>query len=193
MSVLRSVLMHMFGRPRGVLGKLGGMIMARMNADCGAWVTELLEIGSRDSVLEVGFGPGVVIERVAALASAGTVAGIDQSLEMLEQARARNAAAVRNGRVDLRRGSVESLPFQDASFDKALAINSTQLWPDAVAGLREIKRVMKSGGRIALGFTRYSGQPKKGLTETLAAAGFTSAHIAETDRGFCALATKPST
>ena len=193
MSVLRSVLMHMFGRPRGVLGKLGGMIMARMNADCGAWVTELLEIGSRDSVLEVGFGPGVVIERVAALASAGTVAGIDQSLEMLEQARARNAAAVRNGRVDLRRGSVESLPFQDASFDKALAINSTQLWPDAVAGLREIKRVMKSGGRIALGFTRYSGQPKKGLTETLAVAGFTSAHIAETDRGFCALATKPST
>jgi len=169
------------------------MIMARMNADCGAWVTELLEIGSRDSVLEVGFGPGVVIERVAALASAGTVAGIDQSLEMLEQARARNAAAVRNGRVDLRRGSVESLPFQDASFDKALAINSMQLWPDAVAGLREIKRVMKSGGRIALGFTRYSGQPKKGLTETLAVAGFTSAHIAETDRGFCALATKPST
>jgi len=51
------MLMQMFGRPRGVPGRLGGIIMARTNSDCGAWVTELLEIGSCDSVLEVGFGP----------------------------------------------------------------------------------------------------------------------------------------
>jgi hypothetical protein len=49
---------------------------------------------------------------------------------MVEQARARNAAAIESGRVDLRRGSVESLPFDDDTFDKALAINSMQVWPD---------------------------------------------------------------
>jgi ubiquinone/menaquinone biosynthesis C-methylase UbiE len=183
--------MRMFGRPQGVLGRLGGIIMARMNADCGAWVSEVLEIGPRDSVLEVGFGPGVVIQRVLKLAPAGNVAGIDQSREMVEQARARNATAIQSGRADLRHGSVESLPFEDNSFDKALAINSMQVWPDAVAGLREIRRVMKSGGRIALGFTRYSGQPNQGLIETLALAGFTKAYMAETDRGFYALAIKP--
>jgi SAM-dependent methyltransferase len=191
MNFTRSVLTSMFGRPRGVLGKLGGIIMARMNADCGAWVADLLEIGPKDSVLEVGFGPGVVIQRVSKLAPAGTVAGIDPSREMVGQARARNAAAIKSGHVDLRRGSVESLPFADNSFNKALAINSMQLWPDAVTGLCEIKRVVKPGGRVALGFTRYSGQPKKGLTDTLAAAGFADAHMAETDCGFCALATKP--
>ncbi len=148
-------------------------------------------MGPSDSVLEVGFGPGVVIRRISALASAGTVAGVDQSHEMLEQARARNAAAFRSGRVDLRRGSVESLPFKNSSFDKALAINSMQLWPNAVAGLCEIKRVMKSGGTVALGFTRYSGQRKTGLTETIRAAGFTNAQMAEADCGFCALAIKP--
>ena len=37
------------------------------------------------------------------------------------------------------------MPFDDNSFDKALAINSMQIWPDAVAGLRELQRVVKTG------------------------------------------------
>ena len=110
---------------------------------------------------------------------------------MVEQARARNATAIQSGHIDVRHGSVESLPFDDNSFDKALAINSMQVWPDAVAGLREIRRVMKPGGAIALGFTPYSGQPNKGLAEALTAAGFREGHVVEGDQGFCALATKP--
>ena len=188
---MRSILMRMFGRPQGVLGRLGGVVMARMNADCGAWVSDLLKVGPNDSVLEVGFGPGVVIQRLSQLAAAGHVAGIDPSREMVEQARARNAPALQGGHVDLRHGSVESLPFDDNCFDKALAINSMQVWPDAVAGLREMRRVMKPGGEIALGFTPYSGQPNQGLKETLIAAGFTKAHVVETSKGFCVLATKP--
>jgi ubiquinone/menaquinone biosynthesis C-methylase UbiE len=188
---MRNILMRTFGRPQGPLGRLGGLIMARMNADCGSWVCDLLEVEPSDSVLEVGFGPGVVIQYLSKLVTAGHVAGIDQSREMVEQARARNTTAIQRGCVDLRHGSVESLPFDDNSFDKALAINSMQVWSDAVAGLREIRRVMKPGGRIALGFTPYSGQPNKGLTETLIASGFTQAHVVEAPKAFCALATRP--
>jgi ubiquinone/menaquinone biosynthesis C-methylase UbiE len=188
MSVMRNMLMHMFGRPEGVLGRLGGVIMARTNEGCGAWVTELLEVGPTDTVLEVGFGPGVIVQRLSKLASRGHVAGIDPSREMVEQARARNAPAIQNGRVDLRRGSVDRLPFDNNSFDKVLAINSMQVWPDAAAGLQEIRRVMKPAARVALGFTIYSGQPNKGLTELLMAAGFTNANVVVKDKWFCALA-----
>ena len=191
MSVIRRVLMRTFGRPQGLLGRLGGIIMARTNADCGCWVSDLLEVGPNDRVLEVGFGPGVVIHHLSKLAAVGYVAGIDQSREMVEQARARNATGIQSGRIDLRHGSVESLPFDDNSFDRALAINSMQVWPDAAAGLREIRRVLKPGGRIALGFTPYSGQPAKGLTETLTAAGFETVRVVETSKGFCALANRP--
>ena len=142
-------------------------------------------------MLEVGFGPGVVIQRLSKLAAAGHVAGIDQSWEMVEQARARNATAIQSGHIDVRHGSVESLPFDDNSFDKALAIYSMQVWPDAVAGLREIRRVMKPGGAIALGFTPYSGQPNKGLAETLIGADFAKAHVVKTSKAFCALAMRP--
>jgi ubiquinone/menaquinone biosynthesis C-methylase UbiE len=167
---------------------LGGIIMAQMNEDCGAWVADLLEIGPNDNVLEVGFGPGVIIQRLSKLALAGHVAGIDSSQEMVAQARARNAAAIERGCVDLRRGSVESLPFDDKAFDKVLAVNSMQVWPDPAAGLREIRRVMKSGAKVALGFTPYSGRPKEGSTEILTAAGFQQAKIVERDDWFCASA-----
>jgi ubiquinone/menaquinone biosynthesis C-methylase UbiE len=191
MSVVRTIFLHMFGRPRGVLGRLGGIIMARTNAGCSAFVTDLLEIGPCDSVLEVGFGPGVIIQRLSKLALEGHVAGIDPSQAMMEQARARNAVGIKGGLVDLRRGSVESLPFEDNTFDKALAINSMQVWPDSNAGLTEMRRVMKPAATVAIGFTPYSGQQNKGLTEILRAAGFTKATVVKRDNWFCALALKP--
>jgi ubiquinone/menaquinone biosynthesis C-methylase UbiE len=84
-----------------------------------------------------------------------------------------------------------SLPFADNTFDKALAINSTHVWPDAVARLREMRRVIKPGGEVARGFTPYTGQPNTGLAETYAAAGFAKAHVVESDKNYCALAIKP--
>ena len=191
MSIIRTVFMRAFGRPQGLLGRLGGVIMARMNADCGAWVAGLLEVRPGDAVLELGFGPGVIIQRLAGMAPSGRVAGVDQSQEMLAQASARNATAIQSKRVDLSCGSVEDLPFADNTFDKVIAINSMQVWPDAMLGLREVRRVMKPGARIALGFTGYSGQQNSGLAETLTAAGFSEAQVVESNLGFCALATRP--
>jgi ubiquinone/menaquinone biosynthesis C-methylase UbiE len=190
MSFARDLLLRMFGRPRGVLGRLGGVIMARSNRACAEWVIGLLEVEPSDRVLEVGFGPGVAIELLAR-GAAQHVAGVDPSMEMVEQATARNAAVFASGNVELRQGSVDRLPFADATFDKALAINSMQVWPDAVAGLRELCRVLKRGGRIALGFTPYSGQPKTGVAGALVAAGFTEARIVESETAFCAIARHP--
>ena len=185
MSVMQRMLMRMFGRPQGLLGRLSGVIMARMKRDMTARTIRWLDLQPSDYVLEVGFGPGVGIALLAHQVSSGRVEGVDVSEEMVEQASARNAGAVRTGQVKLRRASVETLPFADETFDKALAINSMQVWPDAVAGLREIRRVLKPGGRVALGFTPHSGQPKEGLTDALAAAGFTHAQVVDIDQDFC--------
>src|SRR5262245_39591475 len=129
MTVGKRILIRMFGRPQGSLGRLGGIIMARANQ-----TIDQLGVRPSDRILEVGFGPGVGIQLLAALASSGRVVGVDSSKEMVEQATARNAKAIAARRVELRAG------FADMTFDHAPAINSMQVWPDALAGLREIKQ-----------------------------------------------------
>lgn len=189
MSLVKSIFMRAFGHPTGLLGRLGGMIMARTNVRIYQWAIELLDVQPSDRILEIGFGPGVGIQLLASSVSSGWVAGVDPSEEMVEQARVRNANHLGTSRVDLLRGSVASLPFENASFDKALAVNSMHVWPDAIAGLAEIRRVLKPGGRIVLGFTRHSGQAKEGLAEALTAAGFANACVVDKDGDFCAIAT----
>ncbi len=188
---VRKILMSMFGRPKGVPGRLGGFIMARVNRHAAAQVIDVLDVRPDEKILEVGFGPGAAIQLLLDRVPAGSVTGIDYSQEMVRQAAARNAAALRNRRVDLRYGSVERLPFADETFDKTLAINSMQAWPDPLAGLREIQRVLKPGGHVALGFTINSGQPKEGIAELLTAAGFAQARIVDRPKLFCAIAAKP--
>ena len=109
---------------------------------------------------------------------------------MVEQATARNRRAIEAHRVALQCCSVDALPFADRTFDKAIAINSMQVWPDRDRGLREILRVLKPNGCVVLGFTTYSGQARGGICESLTAAGFTAARIVAWDGTFCALAVR---
>src|SRR5262245_53703838 len=67
-------------------------------------VIDLLQIAPNDGVLEVGFGPGVVTERLTKRAPAGRVAGVDHSIEMVELARARKITAIQKSGVDLQMG-----------------------------------------------------------------------------------------
>ena len=180
--------MRMFGRPERLPGRLGELILARSNRRFAEEIVAFLDIEPADKVLEVGFGPGVAIGLLATAATG--VAGIDISKEMVEQATARNAAAIRAGAVELRHGTVARMPFEDDVFDLGLAINPMQVWPDVEAGLREIRRVLRAGGRVALAFKPRSGQARAGVTETLQAAGFQEARLAELPGGFCALARK---
>jgi ubiquinone/menaquinone biosynthesis C-methylase UbiE len=182
----RDLALRMFGWPRGLPGRLGGIIMARTNRRHAAWGIGVLDVQPQDRVLEVGFGPGVAIEMLATRAR--YVAGADPSPEMLRQATRHNAAAIREGRVELHQAAADHLPFGDGSFDRVLAINSMQVWPDAIAGLSEISRVLRRGGVLALVFTVHSGQQREGVPELVSAAGFADARMVVGGGGFCLLA-----
>jgi ubiquinone/menaquinone biosynthesis C-methylase UbiE len=129
---------------------LAALHMIHDNRDANYWTVGLLDIKPTDHVLEIGFGPGLAIQKVAAIVSKGLVAGVDSSETMLKLAQKRNAAGIAAGRVELKKGDISSLPCSSDSFDKALAVNVIYFLANPVANLQELYRVTKLGGRVAL-------------------------------------------
>ena len=141
-----------FHQPTGAVGHVAGWIMGRRSSNVARnrWAVQLLDVQPTDRVIELGCGPGVAIAALAALALQGSVVGVDHSQVMIHQARRRNRAAVRAGRVRLIHTPVQSLPVSDGPFDAALAVNTVGMWPDPIVRLRELARLLRPGGRIAL-------------------------------------------
>jgi ubiquinone/menaquinone biosynthesis C-methylase UbiE len=138
-----------FARPRGFFGALAGWLMAHMpKREHEEWLLQLLEVRQGDAIVEVGFGPGVTIARLAERFTDGRIAGVDPSPVMLRQARRRNARAIASGGVELRGAPASALPFADASFDKAASLNSIVFWDDVDCALAELRRVLRFGGRM---------------------------------------------
>jgi ubiquinone/menaquinone biosynthesis C-methylase UbiE len=142
-------LAQQFRQPSGIVGRALGFLF-RMNREGIDWTIDQLEIQPTDHVLEIGFGSGLGIERAASLATRGRVAGVDFSQTMLEQATRCNAAAIDEGLVELCLGDATALLYPENTFHKAFATNVIYFWRDPLANLRELHRVMKPGGRLAL-------------------------------------------
>jgi ubiquinone/menaquinone biosynthesis C-methylase UbiE len=176
------------------------------------WAMSFMDVQPTDRVLDIGCGSGTATQLIAQTASEGSVAGVDYSQDMVQQALKRNAAAVRLRRVEIQRGNVSALPYDDESFDKVIAVETFYFWPDPVPNLQEVRRVIRPGGLLALamegsreapnpqrhaalaarmGFSLYSGAE---MEEMLVAAGFSRAWFESApDRGWgwlCALGVK---
>lgn len=129
----------------GVTGVAAARVMAIVNADMEREAIDVLAPRQADAVLEIGFGPGVGIEMLAKQLSGGHVRGVDPSAAMLRAAERRNRAAIRDGRVVLRLAAAHEMPFDGASFDGAIAVNSVQMWEPIEASVAELARVLRPG------------------------------------------------
>ena len=135
-----------FGHPRGLVGRLGGALMAYGNSEQERWAVEQARLVPGQRVLVVGHGPGLGLRLTAAAVSpGGLVVAVDPSSVMRQMATARCAAGV----VELREGTAEDTGCADASVDAVISVNNVTLW-DRGAGFDELIRVLRPGGRMVV-------------------------------------------
>jgi SAM-dependent methyltransferase len=181
--VLMPALARQLGRPSGVVGRL---VIARMlnkgNRGMVTKTVDALELGAGEVGADIGFGGGVALELLLErVGPAGRVLGVDFAPAMVSQAAARFR---KEPRLTVFEGSITELPLGDASVDGISSTNTIYFVEDLDTAFAEVARVLKPGGRFALGiadpdmmrklpFTQHGFRirPVDEVCETLTAAG----------------------
>ena len=109
-----------------------------------------LELGPSHRVLDLATGTGDLAIQVAQTEPSVTVVGLDPSSKMLDVGRAKVLRGTLEKRVELVQGDAQALPFADDSFNSVCIAFGIRNVPDRAQALREMARVTRPGGRIAI-------------------------------------------
>ena len=127
----------------GVAGLVAALSMASGRKGDARLAVRLSGMGSSDTVVDIGCGPGVAV-RYAARRGA-MVTGVDPAPVMLRVAR---LLTWRPGEVRYVEGATEAIPLPEGSASVVWSIATVHHWSDIDAGLREMRRVLRPGGRL---------------------------------------------
>lgn len=135
--------------PRGPLGRVVAWIMPVFSdAYCGD-LSDMLALRPEDSLLDVACGSGSFLDKCASQVQ--HVAGIDHSETQIRLARKRLRHLVASGTAEIVQGDAAMLPWKDGTFS-AVTCNCPDCLGQPEQSLREMYRVLRPGGRIALVF-----------------------------------------
>ena len=144
MKVIRRWIAHQFARPAGWIGRwVFAPWLNRIGRGLNRLAYDLLAPKPGEALLEIGFGGGALLKRLAAT-SPGRLVGVDRSAAIVGRARKSGA--------EILEAEAASLPFADESFSGLVSVSVLHFWPDLGAPLQEMARVLRRTGRLVLVF-----------------------------------------
>jgi len=140
-------------KPDGLFGRLVmSIVFDRGNAFLNKFVNDLMSVQNDDRIIEIGFGTGKLIHRMAQQIDRGLIEGVDFSKVMVSIARKRNKKNITNGKVKILEGNFDEMPLEKESFTKACSINTLYFWPDPAHTAKRIAEILKPDGKLILAF-----------------------------------------
>ena len=149
---IKQTIIKQFGKPTGAFGRIIGWLMSFKNNVRVDWTLEKLQIKPSDILLEIGYGPGVTLNKIANSLTSGFIIGIDHSDIMLEQASRRNKKLLEKAKVKLECGTVWDLKYPNNFFDIIFASNVHIFWENPINEFKHLVTLLKPNGRLVMIF-----------------------------------------
>lgn len=162
MGLRRSCWIPFFGVPQGPIGRFGAWLMPRVSRQFHRAMATELDLQPGDELVDGGCGAGTLFVEHAS--HVRFVAGIDASEIQVRLARERLADRIAAGTAEIVQGEADVLPWDDGRFTVATSVNALKFVPDPGAALREMRRVLRPGGRLVVTMGE-AGEAPAGATE----------------------------
>ena len=142
------------GHPSRLVGRLVlAPLWNKRNSALNDAAFDRLALRPHDRVLEVGFGGGYLLGRMAAVVTEGFLAGVDVSPAMVAFCQKRFRSLVEAKKLELQCAPAEVLPYPADSFTKVCTVNSIFYWENVPQAISELWRVLEENGMLVMCFT----------------------------------------
>ena len=146
-------------KPKGLFGKLiMSLIFSKGNAALNQFTYELMSVQKDDKILEIGFGTGTLINKIAQQLDKGIIEGIDFSDTMISIAQKKNKEYIMNGKVNLFNASFDEISLKTDNYDKVCSVNTLYFWENPEKTIRKVAGILKPAGRLVLAFEDKPGK-----------------------------------
>lgn len=134
-------------KPGGLWGRL---MIRKMNAghyNMTVWALKRIKLPEHGTIVDIGCGGGNCIKLLNSMTKAKII-GVDYSKLCVRKSVKKNKKAVKDGKIEVFQADVINLPFQNASIDCAVSVESVYFWKEPDKAFSEIRRILKPGGSL---------------------------------------------
>lgn len=136
-------------------GKIGHEVAKRLNHSNKTLYDlafSMLDLKPKEHLLEIGFGNGNHFSHYFDLQPEVRVTGVDFSVDMCEEAEKDNSKLIKDHQLTIHCADASGIPIQDSTVDIIISLNVVYFWDPIVGYLQELRRVLKPGGQLLLGY-----------------------------------------
>jgi SAM-dependent methyltransferase len=153
-ELLNRILAPQYARPSTILGRFVILkLLNKHNRIINDHAFDILTPRKKDTILEIGFGGGYLMERLSHVLTDGELSGIDISKQAVNSARSRFKTQTKANKIRIIESDAESMPFDSQHFSKICSVNTIYYFEDLPIVINECSRLLKNKGLLAFCYT----------------------------------------